>query len=329
MAEWLYEAGIGERRAALVDGGRILAAEVERDGDGVPVGSIVAARLVAHDRARRRAEVRLADGGAAWLTGAPPTLAEGAALPVRITRTALREAGRDKPALAVLAAPDESAVAGPDLLERITATAHPVVQLRPGDPVDRLEAAGWSEVIDCASTSIWPFAGGALVLSLTPAMLLIDIDGDLGALALAEAGALAACDAIRVLGIAGSIGIDFPTLAGRADRQRIDALLEAHLPRPFERTAINGFGFVQIVRRRERASLIERVQLDRTLGDALALLRRAARAQGTGPLTLTARAPVIDLIAAQPDWTAQLAAQTGRPVVLMRDSTLTGCGHAQ
>jgi hypothetical protein len=329
MAEWLYEDGIGERRAALVADGAIIAAEVERDGDGLPVGSVVTARLIAHDRARRRASVRLADGSDVLLTGALTSVTEGAPVRIRLTRMALREAGRSKPALAVPAGEGESEQLGLDLRARIAASGVPVVTVAAMEREDRLEAAGWSELLDSARTGIWPFLGGALHLALTPAMLVIDVDGELAPQALAEAGALAACAAIRALGITGSIGVDFPTIAGRAERQRIDALLEAHLPSPFERTAINGFGFVQIVRRRERLSLIERVQLDPVQSDALALLRRASRVRGTGVLTLTACPPVIALLTAHPDWTAQLAATTGRPVALAADPMMTGNGHAQ
>lgn len=329
MAEWLYEEGIGERRAALVENHKIIAAEVERDGDGVSVGSVLPARLIAHDRDHRRARVRLDDGAEAWLARPPAALTEGAALMVRITRMALREAGRDKPAQAMPTEPGEAAQSGPDLFARISATGHAVVRLRSADPADRLEAAGWSELTDAARTGVWPFDGGALVLSLTPAMLVIDVDGDLAPLALAAAGAVAVGAAIAALGLAGSIGIDFPTLAGRADRQRIDALLDAHVPPPFERTAMNGFGFVQIVRRRERPALIERMQLDPVRSDALGLLRRAGRALGTGVLTLTARPAVIDAIAAHADWTDRLAVQTGRAIMLSPDPANQGSGHAQ
>ena len=46
MAEWLYEAGIGEARAALVEDGEIVEARIEREGKGPRVGAIVGARLV-------------------------------------------------------------------------------------------------------------------------------------------------------------------------------------------------------------------------------------------------------------------------------------------
>ena len=46
MAEWLYEEGIGENRAILVEGGDIIEAEMEWPGE-LRVGSIVAGRLTA------------------------------------------------------------------------------------------------------------------------------------------------------------------------------------------------------------------------------------------------------------------------------------------
>src|SRR3546814_3730244 len=83
------------------------------------------------------------------------------------------------------------------------------------------------------------FAGGALRISLTPAMTLIDIDGDLPPAELARTGAEAAGAAIRRLDITGSIGIDLPTMGSKAERQNAAEALDAALPPPFERTAIN------------------------------------------------------------------------------------------
>ena len=88
-------------------------------------------------------------------------------------------------------------------------------------------------------------------------------------------GAAAAADAIRRLDIGGSIGIDLPTAGSKAARQRRRGAIDANLPQPFERTAVNGFGFVQIVRPRRAPSLVELAQ-DRAAFEARALLRRAA-----------------------------------------------------
>lgn len=325
MAEWLYEAGIGECRAALVEDGRIVEARIEREDEGPRVGAVVAARLV---EAGKGALVALDLPGApvAMISSVPPGTSIGAKLTVEIVRMALRERGRDKPARArVIDAPLAN---GPDLRVRIAATGLPVVELAATGP-DRIEEVGWSELIDHVRTGYFPFAGGALWIDTTPAMTLIDIDGEGHALALARAGGAAAAHVIRCCDIGGSIGIDFPSLPGRAERQSVDALIDELLPPPFERTAINGFGFLQIIRRRERPSLIEQVRFDATATDAALLLRQAERAVGAGVLQLVARPAVADHIAAHSDWIAALERRTGRPVEMIRDDQVKGAGHAQ
>jgi hypothetical protein len=100
--------------------------------------------------------------------------------------------------------------------------------------------------------------------------------------------------------VQGSIVIDFPSLKGSA-RKALDAALLAALGATlgggFEVTAVNGFGLVQIVRPRRRASLLEAVRAPGFA--ALELLRRAAR-QGHGPATLVAPPAMIDWLAARP-----------------------------
>ena len=115
---------------------------------------------------------------------------------------------------------------------------------------DELAAAGWNELIEEARSGIVGFPGGELRISPTAAMTLIDVDGHLPPEELAVAGASHAARAIRRLDIGGSIGIDLPTTGSKAARQAAAAAIDAMLPQPFERTAVNGFGFVQIVRPR-------------------------------------------------------------------------------
>jgi hypothetical protein len=243
-------------------------------------------------------------------------------------RAALREAGRVKPARAEIAPADEPLMAGPIYTERAMARGGKVHLCKPHG-VDRFEAAGWSELCDAARTGVWPFAGGTLVITAAPAMTLIDVDGGGDPASLARAGALAAAEAIDALGIGGSIGIDFPTVASRAVRQEIAAIIDTRLSRPFECTAINGFGLMQIVRRRTGPSLIEYEQFAREESDALRLIRMAERAQGAGRLTLTVRSGVAAQFDSNPGWLATLQARTGRAVEVRIDNDLEGCGHAQ
>lgn len=318
MAEWIVEDGIGERRAALIDKGRIHAARIERDSDGIQAGTVTEAILLPADGGRHRF-VRLATGETALLTSLPARTSDGAALRVRITRSAIPEAALTKLAVCQPAGPEEAQGPAADFPARFNPDALPVRRLGPHQP-DELEAAGWSEVLDAAQSGLVPFDGGLLRLSLTPAMAVFDIDGTLPARDLAAAGALAVAYAIHLFGIGGSIVVDFPTLADKAQRISVADALDSALPPPFERTAINGYGLVQIIRPRLGPNLAEQLQFAPVESAALALLRRAERAGGTGPLTLVANPAVCTWLDARPALTALLARRSGRAVGLRPDA---------
>ena len=320
MAQWLVEDGIGERRAALVDDGRIVEMAVEWDDDPPPrAGAIRPARLVRGADATGRGIARLDEGADVQLSPVPPGVAEGARLLVEIVREALPEGGGLKPARARAAAPGAVAGAGPDLMARLEAGIVPVRLL---SGAGTLQDHGWAESLEEAESGIVARADALLRISLTPAMTLIDVDGSSAPPALALAGARLAGEAIRRFGIAGSIGIDLPTLTGKADRQAAAAALDAALPPPFERTAVNGFGFLQIVRKRERRSVMERLRADPVGAAARALMAQAARATGAGEVRLAGHPRVIDRIAAGPGWVARLEGRMGASVVLQADGAL-------
>lgn len=308
MAEWLFEAGIGEARAALVEDGHIVEAAIEPDDIGLRIGTVARARLV--DLLPGRAGRLMVDGHDAWIAAVPAGVTQGASFTVEIVREALPEPGRAKPARAV--AGDAAPVLGPDLHTRIVATGLPVRTLRAHEP-DLLEAAGWSELLDEAETGEIIFGsgrcGGALRMTPTPAMTLFDVDGAAPLDDLSLAAARAVAQAIRRHGIGGSIGIDFPTLANKARRQAVAEAIDAHLAPPFERTTMNGFGFLQIIRPRPRASLPERLRADPHGHAARAALRRLEREPPGAPKRN--RLPAAVLARITPDWRAELARRTG------------------
>lgn len=318
MAEWLYEAGIGEARAALVENDVILEAAIELEGGGPRAGAILPARLVKVLAPGRRGLVRLADGAEALLEPIPPALSEGRDLLVEILRESLNEPGRPKRMKARPAPAGATERDGVALRERIG--THATLLRRQGP--DRLEAAGWSELIEEAVSGEIAFPGGGLRLSLTPAMTLFDVDGTIPPADLLVAGATAAARAIRRMDIGGSIGIDLPTVEAKAPRLAAAAAVDALLPQPFERTGVNGFGFLQIVRRRPRASLPELLREDPPAAAARALLRRAERAEGAGTRTLVAAPAMIALLDTRKDWQAALARRIGAAVALRADPAL-------
>ena len=305
MPEWLYEAGIGEARAALIDGDRIVEAAIELPAT-LRLGTVATARLV-ELTAGGMGRLSIA-GDDAVIPRIPKGVTKGAALTIEIVREAIPEPGRPKPPRAVATTGPERE--GPDLLARLHATGLPVRTLRAHEP-DALEAAGWSELLEEAIDGAIAFPLGALRMSPTPAMTLFDVDGPPPLEPLGVAAATAVARAIRRFGLGGSIGIDFPTLEGKGPRQAVADALDAALPPPFERTAVNGFGFLQIVRPRPRASLPELLRADPAGAAARALLRRLERESPGSPLHHRLPGPVHARLASRPDWLAELARRTG------------------
>ena len=309
MPEWWIERGIGELRAVQVEDGRIVEARIEREGVQ-PAGSVVAARLIKVGIQALAA----ADGVEYLLPKGAPGITEGAPVSIEVTREGLSGIEPWKKPLARIT--DEAPRAAPTLDGRPVSLS----------PKDALAEAGWLDLLDEARSGVIAFAGGELRVALTAAMTVIDVDGHLPAAELAVAGARAAAKAIRRHGISGSIGVDLPTSGSKAARTAAAQEIDEQLPQPFERTAVNGFGFVQIVRPRLRPSMFE-LASDRAAFEARALLRAASRE--VGAIRLAAAPPVIDVLTARPDWIERLARHVGGRVELRSDRGLAmEAGHA-
>ena len=304
MPDWLIERGIGETRAIRIEGGEIVEARVSLDGI-VRAGQLLEGRLT---RSSTPATVE-ADGQEYLLPKGAQGITQGASIRIEVTREKIPGAEpwkRPLARLAIEASGVENEMEGDD-------------QPFPA-PNDPRSAAGWNDLLEEARGGVLRFAGGELRVSPTPAMTLIDVDGTLPPAELAAAGAEAAARAILRHDIGGSIGIDLPTISGKAQRQRIGELVDAILPQPFERTAVNGFGFLQIVRPRRRASLFE-LAADRPAFEARALLRRAAM-ERTGATRLVANPAVVACLESEPGWLETLARQIGGTVTLRTEAKL-------
>ena len=272
---WLVEEGIGEHRAIRLDGGAIAAAWVEWPSR-LAAGEVADALLIARAAGSPRGTLRFVSGEEALVDNLPSSASEGRAIRALVTRAAIAEAGRMKRAQArVTDAPVRTA---PSLAERIAADGGEVRVVR------RFAEGDWDELFAEAWAGLTAFPGGSLIISPTPAMTLIDVDGTGPAPALALAAVPAIAAAIGRFELAGSIGIDFPTLPDRTDRRRIDTALAAALADwPHQATAMNGFGFVQLVARLERPSLVQRIAGDRAgRFQSAAAIRCATSAQTAG-----------------------------------------------
>jgi hypothetical protein len=312
LPEWLVERGIGETRAALVADGEIIEARVELEG-AVPAGSVILARLT-NTGVNGRNAIAIGEGGIEFmLPRGAGDVTQGATLAIEVTREMIP--GTEPWKLPLARATDKAPAAAPGMAERLCAR-----ELVFAPPRDELGEAGWNDLVDQARSGIVTFAGGELRISPTPAMTLIDVDGYLAPDELGVLGARDAALAIRRLDIGGSIGIDLPTAGSKASRQMAAKAIDAALPQPFERTAVNGFGFVQIVRPRSRPSLIELAQ-DRPSFEARALLRSASL-QGPGARCLVTHPAVTAALEGRRDWVEALSRQVGGAVSLRADADL-------
>lgn len=317
MPEWLVEHGFGETRAVLVQDGEIVEARIELGGIW-RAGAVISAKLVDPGRNGRNAIAVDRQGTEYLLAKGAPGVTEGAKLHLWIKREAIPGTEPWKRPLARMIDQPHKELP-PRLADRLG-----VQELVVPRPHDELAAAGWNDLLDEARTGLVQFAGGELRISSTPAMTLIDVDGYLDLEQLAVTGAAEAAKAIRRLDIGGSIGIDLPTTEGKSTRQSAADAIDAHLPHPFERTGVNGFGFVQIVRSRTRASLIELAQ-DHAPFEARALLRRTAF-EPPGPKRLVANSAVTAALGFNPAWLDHLALAVGGAVTLRADPALPMSG---
>lgn len=311
MADWLVEEGIGEHRAVRLSGDRIVQARVEWPGR-LAAGHVGDATLVSRATGAGRGTVRFASGEEALADRLPREASEGAAIRVEVVRAAIGERGRTKLAQA---RPSDEAPAAPTLAERLLAEGHAA------QVVHRFPECGWDELTDEALDGTVAFAGGSLLFAPTPGMTVVDIDGALRPRELALAAVQPLAEAIRRFDLGGSVGIDFPTLDAKTDRRAVDETLGTALGGwPHERTAMNGFGFVQLVARLERPSLLHLARLSRTGFAARRLLRRAERVAEPGTLLLTCH-PAVEA-ALRPEWREALARRTGREVRIAADAAL-------
>lgn len=341
----IWDAAPGETRAVLLEDGAPVELHLIRSCHAQPsaqAGERHAARLVSK-LGNGRALVALATGEQALLHPVPQK-PEGAQIEIEITRPRLPEPGRWKRALARPAeegAPAADPVAR--LLERAdeiicpdAATANALEGRAAQIIVDPLAVAeaDVDALLDSARSGLVDFVEGQLSIERTRAMTVIDVDGTAPPADLNRAAAHAIPRALRLFGISGPVGIDFVSMASRADRQSVDAVLEAECAAlgAHERTAINGYGFCQIIRPRQAASIPE-LLCGTTPGrlsvetQALALLREAARATGIGARSIVALPAVIDVLRGWPAMLVESARQAGAEVKLVSDAGVAGYGH--
>ncbi|MFL0357138.1 ribonuclease E/G [Erythrobacter sp. GH1-10] len=296
--DWIIERGIGEDRALLTIDGRVLAAKIHWPGEMV-AGELVEAQLTVKRGGKRRGTATTASGQEILVDHLPEELTEGQHFTVAIVRAPIAEKGRFKKAQGRYA---------PQTASQAPSWRHH------GQSVREFASGCWEDIWDAAAAAVVEFGGGSLVFSVTPAMTLIDVDGDGSPREIALAAVPCIASWLKLFDLGGNIGIDFPTIEAKADRKAIDtALGEALADWPHERIAMNGFGFVQIVARLEGPSLLHRFATSRTGMCARMALRRAEMVEGTGAVLLLTVHPAIKA-KLKPEWIEELSRRTGKQV---------------
>lgn len=313
----------GERRAAVVENGDIVEIHIQRDalwalgecGDGCI------------DRKTPSGAHIVADDGSALLLRNKINLPEGARVPFEVTREAIAEPGRNKPPEIRLRDSLPKTLPGKDALwdARLAFLGHVIASGSITEGFD-VAMAGRSQL-------------GDVVVSFqrTKAGLVFDIDGIGDAFAINMVAATEIARLLRLYQVGAMVLIDFVSMESKAQRTQIAEAFDAASvldPRPFERTAINGYGMMQVVRARPRPSVLDHLFGTRiaALSDetqAYWLLREVAQSSGFGARTVTARPEVATLLQSEQwtPWRAQAARLAGADMRVVADEKATGYGH--
>lgn len=311
MHDWLVEEGIAEHRAVMMRDGRIYAARVDWPGS-VAAGWVVEARLLSRLGGSPRGTAVTPTGEEILVDRLPASACEGSIVRLAIQRASIAGPGRLKRAQG---RPTDAAPAEPSLADRLRATGASVRTVR------RFDGREWDELLGEALAAETAFPGGSLLFAPTPAMTTIDIDGELAAEALARAAIPALAAALPRFDLGGPVAIDFPTLPAKEARRAIDEALGTALAGwPHERTAMNGFGLVQLVSRLERPSLLHLASWQRAALAWRRLLRQAEGLHGPGRVQLSVHPRLQASIA--PAHLRELERRTGKMVEVTTVETL-------
>lgn len=316
MADLIRDDAPGEYRAAMVEAGEIVELHIQRSGHLV-LGQAGTARVGSR---MAGGTLLITDDGRELLIRQKMPVPEGARTGFEIAREALPEPGLIKrPEARLSDAPPRDA----DACWNARFAPAP--------------AADTSVALDIALTG-QSVAGDAIIsFQRTKAGLVFDVDGIGDALSLNIAAAQEIARLLRLYQVGGMTMIDFIATDSKAARIAIGDAIDAASAadaRAFERTAVNGFGLMQIVRPRPRPSVLDHLFGTRiaSLSDetqALWLIRSAARSTGFGPRTITALPKVATLLDG-PTLAPALAdasRQTGAAITVIADPAVTGYGH--
>jgi len=313
----------GERRAAFVENGNIVEIHIQRDALWA-LGECGAGRI---DRKTPSGAYVIADDNSELLLRSKMGAPEGARIMFEVTREAIAEPGRNKPPEIILREGVCEPLMGKDALwdARMASLGQSIIKASIAEGFD-IAIAGQSQLGDVT-----------ISFQRTKAGLVFDIDGIGDAFAINMIAATEIARLLRLYQVGAMVLIDFVSMESKAQRTQIaeafDAASVADL-RPFERTAINGYGMMQVVRARPRPSVLDQLFGTRiaALSDetqAYWLLRAVAESHGFGVRSVTARPEVATLLQSEgwAAWRAAAVRLAGADMVVVADEKAAGYGH--
>ncbi len=317
MGDVAIDRSPGETRAVVYEGGEAAELHILRDG-ALQAGDIAEARIIEHSAVGWFAE---SSAGETLLIRDKAQMALGTRVNVEIIRAAISQPGQIKCALGQIS---------DDLPRQRDPIAKLLGRGRQIDPPADFDAA-----FDDAEAGFASFGVATLWFERTKAGLIIDVDGPESSANLEAAVAVARI--LRLYQIGGAVMVDFISTESKAARNAIAEAFDvasASDPRAYERTSVNGFGLLQIIRPQTGPSLLDqlygtnRTQLSLET-QALRLIRQASRASGFGPRQITA-SPALAARLALPAFADHIAAAArlaGAPVEIVADPVVAGYGQ--
>jgi hypothetical protein len=313
----------GERRAAFVENGNIVEIHIQRDALWA-LGECGAGRI---DRKTPSGAYVIADDNSELLLRSKMGAPEGARIMFEVTREAIAEPGRNKPPEIILREGVCDPLMGKDALweARVASLGPSAINASIAEGFD-VAIAGQSQRGDVT-----------ISFQRTKAGLVFDIDGIGDAFAINMVAATEIARLLRLYQVGAMVLIDFVSMESKAQRTQIAEAFDAASvadPRPFERTAINGYGMMQVVRARPRPSVLDQLFGTRiaALSDetkAYWLLRAVAQSTGFGTRTVTAQPDVATLLQSErwAAWRAAAVRLAGADMVVVADEKAAGYGH--
>ena len=283
----VIETAIGETRAAVYEGRRMVELYVDRPWQKVPrTGDIYIGRVTTVDPSVAGAWVDIgSDAAPALMPFAAqkdmPRLAEGQALEVSILRSQIGEKG------ATLRYLNES-TAKPGLVKKLSLNDR-LLERFPGLNFDE---ASVNAVDDACEISLALPSGGSITMEQTQALLAIDVDkgSAISAAAAANEAAKLIASQMRLRGLGGLAVIDFPNLRQPKQRKTLERAFEAAFeadPNVAKFNSLSRFGVIEMTRAKPDLSLDD--TLNTKYGEpslatqSLCALRRLTREAAVSP----------------------------------------------